>query len=217
MQGHSSGSTHACLIKNWANDWARLPYLDCSSAFCFPLRVIWCHIGKLAQLYFTCGLLKSTVRLFRWMLCFFFLPLTFDLCCRHKIRTCNDHHCFIWLLPWQPLLISPVAHALPYRFSKPTKSGFHGYSFRAPLWLHSWKCWLSLVSVIPAWVNVWTHVILLLLRYIVLAIQIMGLIPRECMGKICNFNAKVALDKLFCQMHKWKYRNAKMRHRKMKV
>ncbi len=76
---------------------------------------------------------------------------------------------------------------------------------------------LVVFSVCNTCLNVWTHVELLLLWYIVLAIQIMGLIPKECMGKICNFNAKVALDKRFCQMHKWKYRKAKMRHRKMKV
>lgn len=33
-------------------------------------------------------------------LCFFFLHLNFDLHCRHKSRAWNDHHCFIWWLPW---------------------------------------------------------------------------------------------------------------------
>lgn len=84
----------------------------------------------------------------------FFLPLTSDLCWRNKGRACNDHHCFIWLLPWQPLPIPPALHALPYRSSKLTKSGFHGYSFRAPLWLHSWKCWLRLVSRMRVWMSI---------------------------------------------------------------
>lgn len=163
---------YPCVSNQELSPWLnKAPLPEWSSTFCSSLRDISFHIIKCAQLlYVYVVLLKTTVIFFfiMEMLCLFFLPLPFDPCSRDKGRACNDHHCFMWLLSWQPSLMPPVAHALPYHSSNPAKTGFHGYSFRAPLWLNSWKCWLC-YCLIPARVNVYTHVGLLLQQYIMLA------------------------------------------------